>query len=587
MPRQLLIHFVLLFLTTACALPFRELDPEPVPVQGKVEGDGPYPTPAPLHRELTSEISFQLLAGEVAAHRHRGKDAFDHYRKAATLSGDPGVAERSAKIALFLKDKQGAEASVAHWVQRDPNNLEARQFAVAVALYVNKSEEAGGHLAELVKVADAKGEDGFLLAVRALGKAEDSKQALNLMRGLVKAHRHRPEAWHALALLGAEVKAFSQADRAIARAVVLKPDWREAQVLQSKIFWFAGHRDESLKLMGKLVEESPEDKDLRQTYARFLVQAERHEEAFGQFHRLLREIGDQEQGPALDEVRYALGILALQLKRYDDAASQFQTLLTSHQRRSEAAYFLGRIAEERKDDAAAIKWYESVTEGEYELEASLRIAERLSGSGRLADARARLAAGRERWPEHAVRIYILESALLKEVKADEQEVWKLFEEALKGYPDDADLLYARALYGVSRGRMDVLERDLQAVLKQNPKHADALNALGYTLSDITGRQEEAMGYIKQALDLKPDSPAILDSMGWVQYRIGRLDEALGYLHKANEKLHDPEIASHLGEVLWVSGKQDEARQVWKKAWEKFSDNDILQKTLQRFGVEFQ
>ncbi|MBU0499262.1 MAG: tetratricopeptide repeat protein [Gammaproteobacteria bacterium] len=586
MLRQLLIHCLLLFLTTACALPFRELDPEPEPVQGKIAGNGPYPTPEPLHRELTSEIIFQLLAGELAAHRGRGKIAFGHYRKAATLSGDPGVAERTAKIALFLKDKQGAEASVAHWVQRDPNNLEARQFAVAVALYVNKFEQARGHLADLVRVADAKGEDGFLLAVRALGKAEDAKQSLNLMRGLVKVHRSRPESWHALALLAAEIKAFSQAKKAIARAVVLKPDWREARVLQSKIFWFGGHRDEALGLMGKLVVEAPDDKDLRQTYARFLVQAERHKEAFGQFQELLKEFKDQEQGHVADEVRYALGILALQLKRHEESVAYFEALLNSPQRRSEAAYFLGRIAEERKDDPGAIKWYESVTEGEYELEASLRIAERLSGSGRLAEARARLTAGRGRWPEHAVRIYVLETALLKEAKADEQEVWKLFDEALKGHPKDADLLYSRALYGVSCGRVDVLERDLQAVLKDNPKHADALNALGYTLSDMTGRQEEAMGYIRQALELKPDSPAILDSMGWVQYRIGRLDEALGYLHKANEKLHDPEIASHLGEVLWVSGKKDEARQVWKKAWEKFADNDILQKTLERFGVEF-
>ena len=586
MLRQLLISLVLLFLTTACALPFRELDAEPEPVQGKIEGDGPHKTPAPLRTELTPDLTFHLLAGEIAAHRDKAQTAFDHYQKAAALSGDTTVAERSAKIALFIKEKQGAEDAVNYWIQRAPNNLEARQFAVAVALYVNKRDDAGRQLAELIKVADAKGEDGFLLAVRALGKAQDSKQALGLMRDLVKANRTRAEAWHALALLAAELKAFSQAEKAVARAVALKPDWRQARILKAKISWFAGHRDSSLELMRQLVAEAQDDKELRLTYARFLVQAEKHEEAYQQFQMLWKEAGDQGTGHGVDDVRYALGILALQLKRYDESVSHFTALLGSPQQKNEAAYFLGRIAEEKGDNEGAIKWYEEVGEGDYELEARLRIAERLSASGRLKEAREKLGSSRSRWPEHAIRIFVLESALMKEANTDEGDVWKLFEDALRVNPDNIDLLYTRALYGASRGRLDILERDLQAVLKQNPKHADALNALGYTLSDLTGRQEEAMGYIKQALELKPDSPAIIDSMGWVNYRIGRLDEAVGYLQKAGEKLHDPEIAAHLGEVLWASGKKDEAMQVWKKAWDKFTDNGVLLKTLQRFGVKF-
>lgn len=576
--------FLLLpFLMSACALPFRELDPEPVPVQGQPAAT-PFQTPAPLKTELTPDITFNLLAGEVAARQEKVQDAFNHYRKAATLTGDPSIAERAAKIALFIKDKKAAQEAVAYWIERDPNDLESRQFAVAVALYADNYDQAKLALVDLIKVAEAKGEDGFLLAARVLGKSQDGKRGLNLMRGLTKAHRYQPEAWHALALMAAEVKSLSQAQKAIIRAVALKPDWQQAQVLKGKIFWFANRRDESLELLGKLVAQYPKDADLRHTYARFLIQAQRHEEAFKEFQQLWKDAGDQGEGA--DEVRFTLGVLALQLKHREEAVAHFTALLGSPRQRSQSSYFLGRIAEEQGDNEAAIKWYGDVDEGDYELDANLRIAERLAASKRLTEARERLASARSRWPEHAVRIYVLESGLLKEAKVAEEEVWRLFETALKGHPDDHDLLYSRALFGAAKGKLDILERDLRAILKKDPKHADALNALGYTLSDLTGRQEEAMGYIRQALDLKPDSPAILDSMGWVHYRSGHMNEALDFLRKANDKLHDPEIAAHLGEVLWESGKQEEAREVWKRAWDKFSGNDILSKTLQRFGVRF-
>jgi len=185
-----------------------------------------------------------------------------------------------------------------------------------------------------------------------------------------------------------------------------------------------------------------------------------------------------------------------------------------------------------------------------------------------------------------VRIYIIESSLLKDVKTPESEVFALFEDGLKEHPGDLELLYSRALYAATLPRIDILERDLLAVIKKNPKHANALNALGYTLADLTDRLAEAADYIKRALELKPESPAILDSMGWVNYRMGKNAEALKYLKKANDLLHDPEIASHLGEVLWVTGKRKQARKVWRNAWSEFADNEILQKTLKRFGVKF-
>jgi tetratricopeptide (TPR) repeat protein len=130
-------------------------------------------------------------------------------------------------------------------------------------------------------------------------------------------------------------------------------------------------------------------------------------------------------------------------------------------------------------------------------------------------------------------------------------------------------------------RLDMTESDLLRVIAQEPKNADALNALGYTLADRTHRYKEAKDYIQRAAELLPDDPAILDSLGWVSYRLGQLDDAIKWLSKAFEKLEDAEISAHYGEVLWYANKKQQALDVWKKGQAQNKNNPVLQETLER------
>jgi tetratricopeptide (TPR) repeat protein len=130
-------------------------------------------------------------------------------------------------------------------------------------------------------------------------------------------------------------------------------------------------------------------------------------------------------------------------------------------------------------------------------------------------------------------------------------------------------------------RLDMAEADLLKVVTKEPNNADALNALGYTLADRTARYQEALGYILRASELVPDDPAILDSLGWVSYRLGKMDDALKWLSKAFAKLEDAEIAAHYGEVLWQTDQKDEARKIWKKGEQLNAENPVLVETLKR------
>jgi tetratricopeptide (TPR) repeat protein len=182
-----------------------------------------------------------------------------------------------------------------------------------------------------------------------------------------------------------------------------------------------------------------------------------------------------------------------------------------------------------------------------------------------------------------LQLYLLEGELLRRAGLY-QEAGEFYDAALEALPDSHELLYARALNAERLDDLAKAESDLQRIISADPDNAQALNALGYTLADRTQRYDEALGYIRRALELQPDAPEILDSMGWVQYRLGNYPEALNYLRRAVETMPDAEIAAHLGEVLWVSGDQGAARVVWEEALKKEPAHDALLRTMKQFGL---
>ena len=210
----------------------------------------------------------------------------------------------------------------------------------------------------------------------------------------------------------------------------------------------------------------------------------------------------------------------------------------------------------------------------------MRQTEILFEQGRAAEAGNRLARSREAQPDYAIQLYLIESeALANRQRLDES--WQVIVKALEQFPGDTNLLYTRAMLAEKRGDLNGLERDLRDIIAREPDNATALNALGYTLADRTSRYEEAKALIEQAHQLNPEDAATLDSLGWVNYRLGNLDEAERHLRAALARFPDHEVAAHLGEVLWVQGKQREAREVWASALEAKPDSPILRATIKR------
>jgi tetratricopeptide (TPR) repeat protein len=325
------------------------------------------------------------------------------------------------------------------------------------------------------------------------------------------------------------------------------------------------------------LEQLPDNQLLRLALAERLVSHENYEGAYEQF-RILHDAL-----PANDEISQALGGLTIELEKWEEAREIWKALLDKPGRRDRAHYFLAQVEQNTGDPQAAYKLYEKV-EGLLMTDARIQMSRLLVEEGKTAEALKLLTVQRLVSPEDAIRLYLEESAVLSEAGRD-IEVMQLLDKALEQYPLHSDLLYARALQGEKMGDIGILERDLRKVLEQDPDHAQALNALGYTLADETTRYEEAFELISKAYALMPDSAAILDSMGWVHYRRGNLDEAIKFLEKAAAADGDGEIAAHLGEVYWVKGWRDKAMKVWMDALQRDPENPFVISTMERLQAK--
>ena len=272
--------------------------------------------------------------------------------------------------------------------------------------------------------------------------------------------------------------------------------------------------------------------------------------------------------------------------RSDDDARAALQQRNEHQELAQAYLMLSQAAEQLKEYPDALGWLEKLASvsGQQDGASVLqRRASLLMRQGQLAQARALLQQMPDGTPEERRTRFMTEAQLLRDAK-EWTAAYTLLTQANTQIPDDADLLYEQALLAEKLLRFDEMETLLRRVIQIKPDQQHAYNALGYSLADRNVRLQEARTLIEKALSLTPGDPFITDSLGWVEFRLGRLPDAARLLGEAYRQRPDVEIAAHLGEVLWVMGRQDEARKVWREAQGRDAGNDVLVETLRRLQV---
>ncbi len=569
--RDLLLALGVIALAGCATKGDRVAAPQPSPPQ-PAHAEAP-PPPLP-DIELTPELLNKVLLADVAIQRAQYDVAVELYRELALGTRDPRLAERATRVALFARDMESARQTGAVWLELDPSNIDARQ--IMTALYVKSGDfDAALDLLEgLLAESSRDDHDRYMLILRLLGREQDKDGARELMERYLERHPDDVAGLYAYAQLALRDGKTDAADSASTHLLEIKPDWTPAIVLRTRILQATNRGEEALDYLRSVVERQGDDTILRAALGRMLLDAGKYAEAQEQFEEIL------EREPDKVDILFLAGGVALQLQQLDRAERHFRRLYELGERQNESAFFLGDIEERKGNIDAAIEWYDKVRGGASQLDALGRSALLQARRGDVEGGLAHLASANPRSDAQRVQLILIEGEILREV-GRYQDAFDVYSQGLERYPGHPSLLYARAMVADKLGRLVVVEHDLRAILERQPDHVEALNSLGYILADRTDRYEEALGYIERALELRPDAFHIMDSYGWVQYRLGNFEEAVRWLRRAIDKQFDPEIAAHLGEVLWVMGERDEARSVWNRALEVQPENQIIMDVRRR------
>lgn len=525
---------------------------------------------------LAPDVLYQLLLGEIAGHRGQLDVSVSALSRAAQKTRDPRLAERATLAALHARLPLDALPNAMLWVELKPQNSEAHEALAAALMENGKPAEALKHFEKIIVLGgDAGLTQSYLRIAATLGRQSNRADALETMRALARLHPDKAVAHYALAHLAVRVSDLDTAMTAIDRALAINPAWEDAALFKARVLVSLKDMPRVQKFYESYLDSHPRANNMRLGYARHLVDLKQWDKAREQFKRVVAD------APRDAEVVFTIALLALQSNELDEAERFLKRALDLQPENDQARLYLGQVAEQRKDYEEAIQWYGAVESAETHFEAQARLGVALARQGKLDQARTHLHGLTPKTEAQKVQLALAEEQMLRDAKLH-AEAFETLTRVLGEMPDNADLLYARALVAEKINRIETAEQDLRRILKTDPKNPNALNALGYTLADRTTRYAEALTFIEQALALKPDDPFILDSLGWTHYRLGNHHEAVRHLRAAFDKRADAEIAAHLGEVLWVTGDRNGAESVWKSALQQTPDNEVLLGVISKF-----
>ena len=562
----------LALLLVGCATSPPDLSVEKPAAVGDAEiAEGPA---TPPETPIPDDSLLPLLQAEFALRQRNFNQGLALLAEQAVLLEDPALARRALRLAEFVNDTEQAAMMAVRLVELDPDDGAA---AAAASGWLSRA----GRPVDAVYYAKLAFEHGHTVNVATnLGTYEslDEGRQMAIAEAIHAIATQWPE--DDQAAIAASLLARLERDLKGAEAFILPVLERSPEDIRAVMLWTQLMLDQGVddpfNLLATTVSRYPDNQELRLQYARLLGSEGNYAGARAQFVLLL------ERDPNNAELLSTAALLDFELEYFDESLSKFQQLITLEKRLDEAHYYVGRIEMANDRYPEAIAALAAVGPSREFRDAKALAAQLLIDTAFASDIKTFFDDQRRAYPSAAEQLFLLEADSLRDWAG---ESLKAYDRGLTAFPQSFSLLYGRAMVHESEGQLGAMENDLRSILVQDPDHAATLNALGYTLTNHTQRYEEAADLIERALALSPGDPAILDSLGWVYYKLGQFDESEALLREAHKAFPDPEVAAHLGEVLWVQGRQFEARDVWRDGLNRVPDHPIIIETVKRLGAE--
>ncbi len=553
--------------------------------------------------DLDASMFYQLLIGEMELRSGNAGAAYEILLDGARKTRDERLFRRATEIALQARAGEQALAAAQAWRTALPASAEAHRFTAQLLVGLNRTAEALEPLRALVASTPADERAGTIATLpRFFARAADRKTLAGVIEQALLPYTSQADTRVAALVTTGRMRLSAQEPE---RALALAQQAQRADAAAE------GPALLALELMSLLpaaedtvrnyLQANPKGNAIRLTYVRTLVSSQRYGDAATQLETATR------LEPEVAQPWLSLGALRIELKQPRAAQEALQRYLDLAQAQpqpdtrpagageeaggmnraeglTQAYLLMAQAAEDQRDFVRAEEWLSRIDNADSALSVQLRRASLLAKQGRLDAGRELLRKVPEREPQDARAKLLAESSLLRDVKQWD-EAYRVLGQANERFADDVDLLYEQAMMAEKINRIDEMERLLRRVMALKPDHYHAYNALGYTLADRGQRLDEARDLVQKALTLAPNEPFIIDSLGWIEFRLGMPESALRHLQRAYQARPDAEIGAHLGEVLWVLGRRDEARKVWREARDRDAANEVLKETLARLKVD--
>lgn len=524
---------------------------------------------------IPSDSLYPLMAAEFALRNRDLALGLRLLTEQCLILTDPAIARRALQLAEFVNNDEVALIAAIRLAALDPTDAAASATAMSLLIRTGATDQAIAY-ASKAKAGGARINAPALM--QGFDALEPTRQEA-IIRGiesLAEAYPNDLDIAIAQSLLYRQLKRYNDAGTALAPVFRNNANDERALVLWTQIQLDSADST-PFERIGRAVERQPDNENLRLQYARLLAANERFDEARAQFLAL------KNTSPRNGDYLFSLALIDFEQQQFDAAKSSLQALIALQQRPDEAWYYVGRIEEQTGNRGASVEAYGHVGPSREFIDAHRRAASQLMTTNDPRDIDEFFSAARRKNNDQAERLFLLEAETLKEAQLRSRAM-AAFDAGVTAYPTSMPLLYGRAMLRENQGDFAGMETDLRTILIYDPNNATTLNALGYALTNSTDRYVEAANLIEKALALSPGDAAILDSLGWVYYKLGRLKEARQLLTEAYDILPEPEVAAHLGETLWALGDREEAQRIWHRVLRVDPQNTYVRDTLDRLGA---
>lgn len=530
--------------------------------------------PAQLSRQ---EILSYLLKADMAIQRNMPEEALKNYLIVAKSTLDPQVAQLATEMAVQTQSVNDAMTAAEIWANGQPQDLQAQ--LVATTLFINADESKALKFLNNAFAVNNPDIDQHLLMIFNQLSETGQKNLTNAIDKIAASRKDDAYAQLTAAQIAAVQTDIKNASMYVEKALKIQPDLTNAIELNAKIIRFKANDDKpALAYLEKQVQKFAQNAELRLFYITALLDNQDIKKAMPQLVILTK---DKQYG---GEAYITMGEIYVSEEKINDAEDAIKKALHFPNSDDKAKFYLGQIAEFKKENSTAIKYYEDISEAsEYHTQGFLRAAYLYALAGNYDDALDILQSSSPSSFEDQKQILLTEIDILIDAKSYDRAL-DTANKVIAVIPEDVDFLYARSVTYTLLNKPKDAEQDLRAILVIDPNNANALNALGFTLANQPARVKEALPFLQKALASNPENPAFLDSMGWLMFKMGRNDEAIKILDKAYKISGNNEIAAHLGEVLWSTGKKDDAKAIWRKALASAQDPSAIHDTLTRLKI---